>query len=338
MSLANLLGTGWLVLMILPSSLGFSQPIRTYKGQTIWDLPNVPEDQVDIGLWALIISKEHDPSVDVDKDMKYIDGWAEVISSVMTDRSLDVYVLAAADEVMFRKGPWNGYRPVGYDYDDPFGVSFLSEYLDTRRGNCVSMPTLLLAIVERIDPDIPFFGAHAPMHMYCILKDRATGQSWNAEATNGGASRDAHIIKAFNVPREGIEKGAYMRPLRKKEFLAGVIMSLVSERLSAKDYRKALAYNDLALALFPEFGGALWMKGVLLHTMGWEEYVSPIETRKKILTPEIQKMIESVDREGNRYFEMARSLGWREVTDEDQAGYLQAISLGKNIQDESQGR
>jgi len=85
-------------------------PVREYTGQTIWDLPDVPEEQVDIGLWALIIEKENNPSLDIPASLREIDRWVRVINSVIADRSQDVFVMAAISDVMWERGPWNEYR------------------------------------------------------------------------------------------------------------------------------------------------------------------------------------------------------------------------------------
>ena len=42
-------------------------PDRIYRGQKVADLLTVPENKVDIGLWALIIAKEYDSTIDVNR-------------------------------------------------------------------------------------------------------------------------------------------------------------------------------------------------------------------------------------------------------------------------------
>jgi hypothetical protein len=34
-----------------------------YSGQSLFDIVNVPEDNINIGLWALIIAKEYDNTI-----------------------------------------------------------------------------------------------------------------------------------------------------------------------------------------------------------------------------------------------------------------------------------
>jgi len=63
-----------------------------------------------IGLWALIIEKENNPSLDIPASLREIDRWVRVINSVIADRSQDVFVMAAISDVMWERGPWNEYR------------------------------------------------------------------------------------------------------------------------------------------------------------------------------------------------------------------------------------
>lgn len=56
----------------------------------------------------------------------------------------------AVRKVLYQPGPWNENRPFAYDQSDPLGEKvrhkLLSEYLKTRLGNCVTMPTLFMIV------------------------------------------------------------------------------------------------------------------------------------------------------------------------------------------------
>ena len=56
----------------------------------------------------------------------------------------------AVRKVLYEPGPWNDNRPFSYDQSDPLGDKvqhkLLSEYLKTRLGNCVTMPTLFMIV------------------------------------------------------------------------------------------------------------------------------------------------------------------------------------------------
>ncbi|MFQ5607193.1 MAG: transglutaminase family protein, partial [Candidatus Zixiibacteriota bacterium] len=116
----------------------------------------------------------------------------------------------------FDTGEWNDSSVFSYDLDDPMGeqpgARLLTKYLDTRKGNCVSMPTLFLALMERVDPDVPFNGVSAPLHLFCRLHDRQDSSVWNVETTNGGnGMRDVWVVEQFRIPQVAIDSGVYMR-------------------------------------------------------------------------------------------------------------------------------
>lgn len=150
----------------------------------------------------------------------------------------------------FEPGEWNDGDIFSYDLDDPLGENprnkLLSTYIDTKKGNCVCMPTLFLALMERVDPNIPFHGMSVPMHLFCRLHERETGKIWNVEPTSGGHSnRDVWYIEGMNVPQFAIDSGTYMNDMTKKEFVIELIGILANKCRSDGNYDKGLKYTDL---------------------------------------------------------------------------------------------
>jgi len=147
--LVSLLSSAHLLLSGIAES---DNPIRKYTGQTVFDLEYVPEENVDIGLWSLIISKTYNSTVDVLhylealKDMKY------EIDRMIAGRNTDMAKFIMTKMFQFDSGVWNGNKPFMYDLDDPPGENpknrLLTKYIDTRKGNCVCMPTLFLEYAD----------------------------------------------------------------------------------------------------------------------------------------------------------------------------------------------
>ncbi len=65
-------------------------PDRVYLGQKLGDLPALPEKQVDIGLWALIIAKECDSSIDIGWYLQVLDSMAMKIRYMVGPRDGDM--------------------------------------------------------------------------------------------------------------------------------------------------------------------------------------------------------------------------------------------------------
>ena len=59
----------------------WAQPERVYRGQTIWDLAEIEESQIDLGLWALVIAKHIDPEVDVPAYLQRLDQLAQAVET-----------------------------------------------------------------------------------------------------------------------------------------------------------------------------------------------------------------------------------------------------------------
>ena len=159
------------------------EPDREYKGQTIWQLPDIPEEKIDIGLWSLIIAKEFDPSIDVNHFLDQLEEKARKLKAFIRNPDSDKDVIIGTAIFLKDPGWWNDFTTFTYDLEDPLGEIFknklLSTYLTTKKGNCVSMPTLFISLVERINPKIPLFAVSAPSHMFCRLRDRQTGEVVN---------------------------------------------------------------------------------------------------------------------------------------------------------------
>ncbi len=55
---------------------------------------------------------------------------------------------------LYLSGPWNGQQPFKYDVNDPYGREIhnklLSTHLSTRRGNCILMPLLFIALGQKL--------------------------------------------------------------------------------------------------------------------------------------------------------------------------------------------
>lgn len=80
----------------------------------------------------------------------------------------DIARLQAVQRVIYQSGAWNSGRPFVYDHADPYGEDLnnklLATYLDTRRGNCVSMPILQLIVAERLGLNVSL--STAPLHVF----------------------------------------------------------------------------------------------------------------------------------------------------------------------------
>ena len=305
-------------------------PMREYKGQTIWDIANVKEENIDIGLWSLIIAKEYDNSIDINKYLEMLDNYSEEIKRMLAGRNKDMEKFLATKMFIYDSGKWNDEKPFSYDLDDPLGQipenQLLSTYLETRKGNCVSMPTLFLALMERVDPNVPFHGVNAPLHLFCRLKDRQTGDVWNVEATNNGSpARNQWYIDQMDITQEAVDSGIYLKQLSKKDYIAELINILIRKERYKENYEKALQYTELSLRLSPNSINGLVHKSALLAWKGYELQKALKMKGEDRISPDDHKKLEAYSIESEKYWNKGLSLGWRPETKEQRDKYLNEI-------------
>ena len=163
-----------------------------------------------------------DPSLAADAALREVGRLATRAAALAGHNATDAAKLAAARRVIYESGAWNGNRPFSYDYADPLGRNIrnklLSTYLATRRGNCVSMPILMLLVGERMGLNLSL--STAPLHVFVRYTDPA-GREMNLEATSGGhPARTAWYRQNQPMSDRSIESGLYMRTLTRREVVA----------------------------------------------------------------------------------------------------------------------
>lgn len=317
--------------ILFPIDVFAQLPARDYHGQTVWQLPKVTENDIDIGLWALVIAKEFDNSIDIPKYLSSLDSSVAEVRRMLASRTSDKDKFGAVGMFIYEDGVWNGNHRFDYDLDDPTGANLrnqlLSTYLDTRKGNCVSMPTLFYALTQRLDPSFPVCGVAIPLHFFCRVKDRQTGDVWNFETTNGHTARNIWYIEQHNIPQKAIDSGIYMRELSRKEFLAGLMQVLIAKHREKKEFQIALKYTELVLKLNPKDIVAIVQKCALNSELGYQLYQK--EQKGDTLTAKEKNLFEQYKATTIEFEKKAFSLGWKPETPEEREKYLQTVKEEK---------
>ena len=141
---------------------------------------------------------------------------------------------------MTEKIPENNFEPMQYDFEnfmgeDDYNSFMVSTLLNTKKGNCHSLPYLYKILADEVN--VEAFVAIAPLHCFIKHKDEQ-GKWWNLELTSGTFSRTSFIMESFNVSDAGMESGLYMKPLDGKELLALCLSDLMDyyEKKTGKYY------------------------------------------------------------------------------------------------------
>jgi regulator of sirC expression with transglutaminase-like and TPR domain len=227
----------------------------------------------------------------------------------------DIAELQAVRQVIYEAGAWNANRPFVYDHDDPYGQDLrnklLATYLDTRRGNCVSMPILQLIVAERLGLNVSL--STAPLHVFMRYTNPINGRSIAIESTSGGnPARETEYFEKMGVTRRQVDSRIYLGVLTKRESIA-VMASTVTEWLMSQGrYDEAIAVADVLLEYYPTDVHAMLTRGSahgeLLRTEFIERFPNP-----QTIPPALRPRFQMLASQNAAAFQQAEAWGWTPV-------------------------
>lgn len=187
---------------------------------------------------------------------------AAVLFSVMTD----TISYKASNGEMYK------YIPFSYDFEDIWGRKnwenmFVSKLLQTKKGNCHSLPYLYKILAEEIGTEAHL--ALAPNHLYIKQKNKKDGW-YNTELTSGIFPNDAWLMASGYIHLDAIANKLYMEALDDKQNIAMCIIDL------AEGYNRAFPVNDgsfplvaceIALNYYPHYVNGRILKAETMKKM-----------------------------------------------------------------------
>lgn len=290
----------------------------------------LPEHQIDYTEAKLVVDTLWDPSTNASKVRRQLDRWESAVRANFPKNATARQKFDALIKTLYEPGPWNGHNPFDYNFDDPMGKGrpnkHLGTYLNLRKGNCVSMPILVLVLGQRLG--LPVTLATAPMHLLVKFADD-TQQAWiNFEATAGGFKFDRSYERELGITQEALENGLYLRPLMPREVVGLMASTLMQRYAEQKDAESLMAVADLALAANPRDSTAMIFKGNAYYLMIEERYRRPYPNPSDIPS-ELIDDYRALSRENLVWFSRAESLGWSQPTSETYAEYIKSIEREK---------
>jgi CarboxypepD_reg-like domain len=155
--------------------------------------------------------------------------------------------------------------PFRYDFDDVFGEKkwenmFVTKLLETKKGNCHSMPYLYKILCEELG--VPCYLALAPNHIYIKHRSEKAGM-YNTELTSASFPIDAWLMASGYITLEAIQNGIYMDALDDKKCIALCVLDLAKgydKKYSDNDGSFIIKCCDLTLEYFPDCINALLFK------------------------------------------------------------------------------
>ena len=227
----------------------------------------------------------------------------------------DIDKLKAVRQVIYDEGAWNAGRPYTYDHADPYGVDLnnklLATYIDTRKGNCVSMPILHLIVAEGLGLNVSL--STAPLHVFVRYTNPINGRSLAIEATSGGnPTREIWYHERMGVTDRQVENGIYLGVLTKRETIA-VMASTVTEWLMSQGrYEEAIEVADVLLEYYPKDIHAVLSRGSAYGELMRIEFVERFPSPAAI-PPSLRPRYQMLAKKNAAAFQQAEAWGWTPV-------------------------
>ncbi|HYC74668.1 transglutaminase family protein [Brevundimonas sp.] len=252
-----------------------------------------------------------DPGINARTVRTEIERMATAARDLAGHGASDIYRLAAVRNVIYEAGPWNDHRPFGYDHDDPYGQNvnnkLLSSYLETRRGNCVSMPTLFLILADRLELDVAL--SVAPLHVF--VRYRPTeGLPVNLETTSGALpAREAWYREKLPMTDLAVATGAYLRSLPRKEGVALMATTVMESLTDQARYQDAINVAEVILEAHPLDVQTMVHQGSVYGELLRTEFYTPYPT-PDLIPPNLRARYRALDHMNQTLFARAEALGW----------------------------
>jgi len=274
-----------------------------------------PED-IDIGTAALIVAEQWSDVVHGRRYLFKIDDMATELLKRLEDKELgnNYKAVQVINEYLFDE---LGYTSVK-EATDPNDL-FLHSVMDRKKGYCLSLSILYLALAERIG--LPLYGVVVPGHFF-VRYDDGRNLRFNIEATSGGGfADDEHYMKKFNVPEDSGD-GVYMTNLNSLQTLGCLFNNLGNEYLEIDDIEMAQLALERAVQINPTLAES--------HTNLGNIYLKQDRTKKAI--HEYQKALEIKPDDAKTYSNLGNAYSNDNRLSAALTAYTRSIQLdGKSV-------
>ena len=222
----------------------------------------LPPEQVDLATAALIASEYWSDAVPGLRHLDLLDDMAyEIRKRVVARRlSMNHRAIPVINEYLFRDLGFVALEKVS----DPNDL-FLHRVLDRKRGYCLSLSILYLALGERLG--LALYGVVVPGHFFVRYDDGNI--RFNIETTsNGGNAPDEHYLKKFKVPDQ-YHDGIYMKNLNKIQTIGCLFNNLGNSYSAINDIETAISTLEKAVQINPSLAESRMNLGNLYLQKGW---------------------------------------------------------------------
>jgi len=255
------------------SSSGLSQAKGKISFESVCEeILATPEEKIDIGRYALLLTKAVYPEVDIKYALIKLDEMADGIRPHLKGVTDPQKIVDILNNYFFEE---LGFQGLGFG-DDKDRRHFMLHYaLLSKQAHCVTIGIIYLCLAERLD--LPIFGVHTHNHFFVRYDDGKSHINIDTTYERGKNIPDEEYLRKFVLLNKEISKETRNRLLRnmtKKEAIAEYILNaLITSflRESKDDYETALKYIDYAIKLYSDAYDGYGKKGAILSFIGAEK-------------------------------------------------------------------
>ena len=257
------------------------------KAKTIEEVLALPDEEIDIATAALILSKQWDSTVDIEKYRRQIDEMATLLKPIVAKAQPPDTIVKSINDYIFREFrdvPASAIAPIillqasqGREGKVDEKLFLLHCVLDRKRADCVGLSMLYLSLSERLN--LPIYGVIVPNHFFVRYDDNMT--RINIETTGKRKSRsDTDYTQKSKVPI-GTDN-SYLVNLSKKETVGCFLINLGAAYNSQGKIGEAIRLLEFATSITPNLAEAHVNLGVAYAMQGKSE-AAIVEFRAAIL-------------------------------------------------------
>jgi tetratricopeptide (TPR) repeat protein len=212
-----------------------------------------PDDQISLTQGALLICREEYPAVDVARQTAAINALGDQLFKALTQAGTVTEKLDTLRVFVFEQQKFDVPKT------DQIADFMLSDVLKNKRGNCLGLSVLCLALVEK--SGLKLHGVPVPSrfsgagHLLVRFDNGATRINFDP-AERGATHPDEHYQKVFNLRPEDLKNGIILGNAGKKDVLCILLVNLGGARVEAGRAAAALPLLELAVKTKPAYAPA----------------------------------------------------------------------------------
>jgi regulator of sirC expression with transglutaminase-like and TPR domain len=227
------------------------------------DMVQRPESAIELARAALLVAAESDPNVDVDGELRTIEGWAEELRRRLDPEWNNLQKLARLRSFVFEELGFRGDRE---DYFSPSN-SLLHEVLKRRLGIPLTLSIVFMELGWRVG--IPFEGVGFPGHFLVrltgeprdlLLDPYKRGMSVHEEDCR-------HMLLETTGGKLQFDPGL-LASVGKRDMILRLLNNLKGAYIRSGQDELALAVVDRLLVLIPDDVEEVRDRGLLLFRLG----------------------------------------------------------------------